>query len=336
MTSEKKCMGCGVLLQDENILQEGYTTSLENDICQRCFRMKNYGEYQMIAKSNEEYLSILRSVGETKDLVLYITDLLNVDKDIEVVRRLVPNKMILVLNKKDALPKSVKEEKLIQYFKNMNLNFEEIIVVSVNKNYNIDYLLKRIKYYQTSKNVYAIGHTNAGKSSLINKLIKNYSNKTQEITMSPLPSTTLNTITIEINDYLTLIDTPGLIDSGSILNIVDTRMVKKISPVKEIKPKTYQIRKNQSILIENLVRVDYIDGVKNSFTLYVSNDLKVKRLLNSSNKDDLRNLNKTSYQVKYGEDLVVSGLGFIKMVDKCQIDVYIDQNVDTFLRKNLI
>lgn len=336
MTSEKKCMGCGVILQDENVLQEGYTTSLENDICQRCFRMKNYGEYQMIAKSNEEYLSILKSVGETKDLVLYITDLLNVDKDIEKIRQLVPNKMILVLNKKDALPKSVKEEKLIQYFKNMNLNFEEIIVVSVNKNYNIDYLLKRIKYYQTSKNVYAIGHTNAGKSSLINKLIKNYSDKTQEITMSPLPSTTLNTIKIEINDYLTLIDTPGLIDSGSILNIVDTKMVKKISPVKEIKPKTYQIRKNQSIIIEDFLRIDYVDGVRNSFTLYVSNDLKVKRLLNSNNKDDLKDLNKTNYQVKYGEDLVVSGLGFIKMVDKCEIDVYIDQNVDTFLRKNLI
>lgn len=336
MTSEKKCMGCGVLLQDENVLQEGYTTSLENDICQRCFRMKNYGEYQMIAKSNEEYLSILKSVGETKDLVLYITDLLNIDKDIEKMRQLVPNKMILVLNKKDALPKSVKEEKLVQYFKDMNLEFEEIIVVSVNKNYNIDYLLKRIKYYQTSKNVYAIGHTNAGKSSLINKLIKNYSDKTQEITMSPLPSTTLSTITIEINDYLTLIDTPGLIDGGSILNIVDSKMVKKISPVKEIKPKTYQIRKNQSIVIEDFLRIDYVDGVKNSFTLYISNDLKVKRFLNSSNKEDLKDLNKTTYQVKYGEDLVVSGLGFIKMVDKCEIDVYIDQNVDTFLRKNLI
>lgn len=336
MTSEKKCMGCGVLLQDENVLQEGYTTSLENDICQRCFRMKNYGEYQMIAKSNEEYLSILKSVGETKDLVLYITDLLNIDKDIEKMRQLVPNKMILVLNKKDALPKSVKEEKLVQYFKDMNLEFEEIIVVSVNKNYNIDYLLKRIKYYQTSKNVYAIGHTNAGKSSLINKLIKNYSDKTQEITMSPLPSTTLSTITIEINDYLTLIDTPGLIDGGSILNIVDSKMVKKISPIKEIKPKTYQIRKNQSIVIEDFLRIDYVDGVKNSFTLYISNDLKVKRFLNSSNKEDLKDLNKTTYQVKYGEDLVISGLGFIKMVDKCEIDVYIDQNVDTFLRKNLI
>lgn len=336
MTSEKKCLGCGVVLQDENILQEGYTTSLENDICQRCFRMKNYGEYQMIAKSNEEYLSILKSVGETKDLVLYITDLLNIDKDIAEVRKALPNKMILVLNKKDALPKSVKEEKLIQYFKDMDLNFEEIIVVSVNKNYNIDYLLKRIKFYQTSKTVYAVGHTNAGKSSLINKLIKNYSDKTQELTMSPLPSTTLNTITIEINDYLTLIDTPGLVDQGSILNIVDSKMVKKISPVKEIKPKTYQVRKNQSIIIEDFLRVDYIDGVKNSFTLYVSNALKVKRLLNSNNRDDLKDLNKTTYHVKYGEDLVISGLGFIKMVDKCEIDVYIDQNVDTFLRKNLI
>ena len=336
MTSEKKCMGCGVVLQDENILQEGYTTSLENDICQRCFRMKNYGEYQTVAKSNDEYLYILQSVGETKDLVLYITDLLNVDKDIEEVRKALPNKMILVLNKKDALPKSVKEEKLIQYFKDMNLDFEEIIVVSVNKNYNIDYLLKRIKFYQTSKNVYAVGHTNAGKSSLINKLIQNYSDKTQELTMSPLPSTTLNTITIEINDYLTLIDTPGLIDNGSILNVVDSKMVKKISPVKEIKPKTYQIRKNQSIIIEDFIRIDYVDGVKNSFTLYVSNALKVKRLLNASNRDDLKNLNKTTYQVKYGEDLVISGLGFVKMVDKCEIDVYIDQNVDTFLRKNMI
>ena len=336
MNEDKYCIGCGVKLQDSNMLFDGYTADLSNDICSRCFRLKNYGEYQMIAKSNEEYLSILKSVGETKDLVLYITDLLNVDKDMEEIRKAIPNKMILVLNKKDALPKSVKEEKLIQYFKDMNLDFEEIIVVSVNKNYNIDYLLKRIKFYQTSKNVYAVGHTNAGKSSLINKLIQNYSDKTQELTMSPLPSTTLNTITIEINDYLTLIDTPGLIDNGSILNVVDPKMVKKISPVKEIKPKTYQIRKNQSIIIEDFIRIDYVDGVKNSFTLYVSNALKVKRLLNASNRDDLKNLNKTTYQVKYGEDLVISGLGFVKMVDKCEIDVYIDQNVDTFLRKNMI
>ena len=336
MNDEKRCQGCGVLLQNENILQEGYTTNLENDICQRCFRMKNYGEYQVVTKSNEEYLKILKSVSETKDLVLYITDLLNLEKDLDEIRNMFTNKMILILNKKDVFPKSVKEEKLIKYLENKGVHFEEIIVISVIKNYNIDYLLKRIKFHQTSKNVYVVGHTNAGKSSLINKLIKNYSDSSQELTMSPLPSTTLNTVKIDINEHLTLIDTPGLVDNGSILNQVDQKMVKKISARKEIKPRTYQLRKNQSIIIEDLVRIDYIEGEKNSFTLFISNDLKVRRLLNLFNNDELKDKNKITYNMKYDEDLVVSGLGFVKVVDKGTINIYIDKDVDTFIRKSLI
>ena len=337
MNNDKKCAGCGVLLQDQNVLQEGYTTSLDNDICQRCFKMKNYGEYQVVTKSNDEYLEILKEVSKTNDLVLYVTDLLNLEKDIEKIKEVITNKTILVLNKKDVLPKSVKEHKLIDYLKSKGINFEEVVVISVNKNYNIDYLLSKIQEHQTSYNVYVVGHTNAGKSSLINKLIKNYSeNDTQELTMSPLPSTTLNTIKIEINKYLTLIDTPGLIDTGSILNYVDEKMVKKISPKKEIKPRTYQLRKNQSIVIEDLVRIDYVEGDKNSFTLFISNDLKVRRLLNLFNNDELKNKNKETFNLKYDEDIVINGLGFIKVVNKGTVDLYIDKNVDTFTRKSLI
>lgn len=337
MDNGKKCTGCGVLLQDQNILQEGYTTSLDNDVCQRCFKMKNYGEYQVVTKSNEEYLEILKEVSKTNDLVLYVTDLLNLEKDIEDIRKIITNKMILVLNKKDVLPKSVKENKLIDYLKSKDIVFEEVIVISVNKNYNIDYLLSKIQEHQTSYNVYVVGHTNAGKSSLINKLIKNYSeNDTRELTMSPLPSTTLNTVSIEINKYLTLIDTPGLVDTGSILNFVDEKMVKKISPKKEIKPRTYQLRKNQSIVIEDLVRIDYVEGERNSFTLFISNELKVKRLLNLFNNEELKDKNKETYNLKYDEDIVINGLGFIKVVNKGTVDVYIDKNVDTFTRKSLI
>ena len=336
MNNEKRCKGCGVLLQDENLLQEGYTTNLENDLCQRCFRMKNYGEYQVITKSNSEYIEILKEVGKTKDLVIYITDLLNLEKNISEIRTIIPNKMILVLNKMDVLPKSVKEEKLKRYLANIDVNFEEIIVISTEKNYNIDYLLKRIKFFQTSKNVYVVGHTNAGKSSLINKLIKNYSNNPQELTMSPLPSTTLNMVNIEINEHLNLIDTPGLVDAGSSLNHVTPDMVKKISAKKEIKPRTYQLRKNQSIIIEDLVRIDYVEGDRNSFTVFISNDLKVRRLLNLFNNEELKDKNKITYNMKYDEDLAISGLGFIKIVNKGVIDVYIDKDVDTFTRKSLI
>ena len=331
----KKCLGCGVELQDENMLLDGYTVNLENDLCQRCFRLKNYGEYQATTKTNEEYQQILEAVGKTKDLVVYVTDVLNVEQDLYDIRKFLPNKILLVLNKRDVIPKSVKDEKLIQYFKDKYDFFNDIVVVSCEKNMNIDHLLNRIKFFQVTKQVYVVGHTNAGKSSLINKLIKNYSDSKQELTISPLPSTTLNLINIEINDYLTIIDTPGLIDEGSVTNYVDNELLKIITPKKEIKTKTYQLRRGQSIIIGDLVRIDYVDGEKNSFTLYISNDIKTKRII-SSRHDDLKNLAKRTYQLPFNQDIVIKGLGFIKVVNRGVVDIYLNQRVETFLRDNLI
>ena len=336
MSNEKKyCIGCGVLLQDENMTMEGYTTSIENDICSRCFRMKNYGEYQIVTKSNEDYIDILKSVNKTNDLVLYIVDLLNLERDLKYIRNYINNKVILVLSKRDVLPKSVKDDKLIDYFKKMDLDYQDMIVVSPNKNYNIDALLLMIKKYKTSKNVYVVGHTNVGKSTLINKLMKNYSDNECELTISPLPSTTLNKISIKLSDDLMLIDTPGLIDRGNIVNYVDPLLLKKINPKKEIKPKTYQIKKGQCLIIGGLIRVDYQEGGKNSFTVFMSNDLKVQRF-NMSRQQALKDLYPNELNVLYHEDIVVNGLGFIKVVEKADVAVYADKNVEVYTRRSLI
>ena len=40
--------------------------------------------------------------------------------------------------------------------------------------------------------------------------------------------------------------------------------------------------------------------------------------------------------MKYDEDLVINGLGFVKIVDKGVIDLYIDKEIDTFTRRSLI
>ena len=223
------CTGCGVLLQDDNITEEGYTTNIENKLCRRCFRLKNYGEYQMITKSNDEYISILEDVSRTRSLVLYVVDVLNLEKDFNDIRKYIKNKIVLVINKKDALPKSVSDEKIIEFVKEQDIDFLDIIVVSSFKNYNIDYLLERVIKLKKTKRVFVVGHTNSGKSTMINRIINNHSLNTDELTISPLPSTTLNTVEIKISDELTLTDTPGLVDHENIINHVDTKMLKKIS-----------------------------------------------------------------------------------------------------------
>ena len=156
-----------------------------------------------------------------------------------------------------------------------------------------------------------------------------------ELTMSSLPSTTLNKVEIDINDYLTLIDTPGLVESGSIINQISEDKLKYIIPRKEIKPKTYQIKEGECIIIDDMVRIDLEAGARNSFTVYCSNDLDVRRL-NGLKHEELKDLNKTEFSINHYEDLVINGLGFIKIVDPCKISVYIDQKVDIFKRKSLI
>ena len=59
----KKCFGCGVILQNENILNIGYTPNLENNYCMRCFKVKNYGEVTCIDANTEDYINILKSIG---------------------------------------------------------------------------------------------------------------------------------------------------------------------------------------------------------------------------------------------------------------------------------
>lgn len=330
---DKHCIGCGIKLQNSNILFEGYTIDLSNDLCSRCFRITNYGEYQLVSKSNEENIEILKSIGNTKDLVLYIVDLLNIPKNINMIREYMDNRIILVLTKRDVLPKSINEEKLVKYFEKSGLKYEDIIIISSNKNYNIDELLLMIKKYKSSKNIYVVGNTNVGKSTLINKMIKNYRGEEQILTISPLPSTTLNKIEIKISDDITLIDTPGFIDRGNILNYMSAEEIKKISTKKEIKTVTHQVRDGQTIIVDDIFSIDYIEGGKNSLTFFMSNNLNIKKIY----KKDNENLKtKRTLEVGYLQDIVFNGLGFIKVIDKCKVDIFIESNIEVFVRDSLI
>ena len=71
------------------------------------------------------------------------------------------------------------------------------------------------------------------------------------------------------------------------------------------------------------------------FTFFMSNDLKLKRVTTSKN-EDMKELNSRVIDVGYNEDLVIDGLGFIKITEKCKVSVYINKDTDVFVRESLI
>ena len=325
-----KCIGCGIELQNKDINKLGYIDDLSKEICTRCFRLTNYGEYKEVSLNNNDYLKIIDNIPNTS-LVIYTTDILSLN--IELTKKF--KKVILVLTKKDIFPTSAKEYKIIDKIKNKYPNIIEIIPISSIKNYNIDYLYNRIIKHSNNKEIYIIGYTNSGKSTLINKLIKNYSDNENEkrITVSMYPQTTLDKVKIKLNN-LTIIDTPGLIDNNNIINYVEKAELKKILPKSPIRPKTCQINGKGSILIDKYVRIDYDTNIKNSIVIYASNHLKVN--FNSINNDKLKELKKYAFNIDKNKDLVIPGLCFIKITDKIKLNIYISEKIKPYIRDNII
>ena len=323
-----KCNGCGAIFQTENKEKEGYVEDLNSKLCERCFRIRNYNEYQTIVKDNNDFINILKKINETNSLVVLVVDVLNINKDVKKIADYLSNDILLVYTKMDLMPSSIHDEKILSY----DIGFKPIdkIVVSANKNYNLDEFYEMIYSYKKDKDVYFVGYSNVGKSTLINKIIYNYSDIDYSITTSNLPSTTIDLIDIKLNDELTIMDTPGVLETGNIINMIDGKTLKNIEPKRRIKPLTYQIKGKQYINIHDLVYLEFEDD--NDITIYASNSLEIERVFKPiSNEFETREV-----EVDYNSDLVILGLGFIKVKNKCKIKINTFDELEIFNRSNLI
>ena len=191
-----KCHGCGIELQNFDNKLLGYTKNLDSDLCERCFRIKHYNDYQKVIKDNNWVFSILKSI-KPNALVVLVIDIINIPLDFSFLKNL-KNDILLVFSKADLLPSEMYDQKLEKIANSLNINYVNKMLVSANKNYNLDELMFKIKTLKKSDDVYFIGYSNSGKSTLLNKIIYNYTSLDLTITTSLLPSTTLDLINIPI------------------------------------------------------------------------------------------------------------------------------------------
>lgn len=361
----KKCEGCGVQLQDKNQAQSGYVVSIDHDLCQRCFKLINYNEYHTHYLNSSYFYELLVSKIKKNNLIVLIIDLFDINASLnkELLKLIKNNNIVVVTTKRDLILKSAKDNKLKrnlkQYLETYNLNIKDIIIASALKKYQVDEVLDAILKYYNNKDVYIVGITNVGKSSIINALINSIENDKAMITTSNYPGTTLDFIKIPIDDHNFLIDTPGIVEEKQIIHYLSIEDYKYIQNKSEVKARNYQLEAQQAVFIGGLVCFCFLEGEKSSFNFFVNNKIKLHRTklenietLYDEHIDDNLLIPKYEEELLFKDfkrhvfylekekekfDIVIDGLGWITFEAKGQeIEIYAHKKVGIKLRKAII
>ena len=363
------CIGCGAAIQTTDKEQAGFTPSsaLEKGLetgqlyCQRCFRLRHYNEISDVNISDDDFIKLLHEVGESDALVVNVIDIFDFNGSVipGLSRFVSGNDVLLVGNKKDILPKSVKDGKVTQWLTEraheVGLRPVDVVLTSAQNKQAIKELMDKIESHRKGRDVYVVGVTNVGKSTLINAIIQEITGDKDIITTSRFPGTTLDKIEIPLDDGSYLFDTPGIIHRHQMAHYLTAKNLKYISPKKEIKPKTYQLNPEQTLFLAGLGRFDFISGERQGFTAFFENTLDLHRtklagaddfyqkhagtlLVPPSSQElaDFPKLVRHEFSIKEKTDIVFSGLGWIRVNDKAKIAAWAPKGVDVVIRKAII
>lgn len=304
------CFGCGAKLQYSNKDAKGYVPENKlNDAkyCMRCFKLMHYGVNinDTVPKRVEEILYLVNSDDK---FTIFMCDFLSLSDKIINIYNKIKGKKLLLVSKIDVIPKDIKIDTIRKYIMN-NYKVNNVRFVSSVNGYGIDSLIN----YLITNNIresYILGETNSGKSTLINNILDAFDSKLTKTTISSSKNTTLDFIRLNVNNNLTIIDSPGFVTDSYEVNCP----LKKV-----IKPLTYQMKDGEVLKIDKF----YLKfSIATSITIYSAYDLEIKKYY----KDDIS----FTYNEKINSncDVVIYGLGFINVKNECTICV---SNIDSSL-----
>lgn len=366
----KYCVGCGIELQGEDKTKQGFLPKsvLEKEdgkalYCQRCFKIKNYGEYIPVELKREDYRKEVQEAIKGVDAVLAVFDAIDFEGsfDYEILDILREMDSIVVLNKVDLIPGEKHPSEVADWIK-YRLGEEgiaplDIAIVSSKKDYGISGIYKKINhFYPDGAKVAVLGVTNVGKSSIINRVVGK-----DIATESKYPGTTLKSSKKKLtNANITLIDTPGLIPEGRFSDLVCEKCNLSIVPSMEISRKTYKEGKDRVIFIGGLVRIQITGNNEYNpiFSVYASKEVsyhdtnleKAKEFIESGRTDLFyppceecaeklkdEKIITEKFVVESGEELVFKGFAWLSVKrGPLEIEVTYPEKGEIILRKAFI
>ncbi|MFA6627855.1 MAG: ribosome biogenesis GTPase YqeH [Bacilli bacterium] len=363
------CIGCGAIIQTDNpqvpgyIHPDVYKAHQDDFYCERCYVLQHYNTNIPFPHDPHAFFESMQEVKRGKGLVVLLLSMFDLEGTlIPNIKEMVGGKdILLVINKFDLMMKSIRKSKIMhsvnQFVKDNGLVAQDVLLMSSLYEEDVEHFIDVMNELRHGKNVYFIGTTNVGKSTLVNQIIHHYTKEDAVITVSNTINTTLGNIHIPLDDHSDLVDTPGWLNESSLIHYLSKEHLEIITPNRFIRPKTYQLSPEQTLFIQGIVRIDFLEGDRSTFVTYLKNDLLIHRtkLENATafyekHRDDLLKIPDVEERARLGSqihldysfnnnekmDLTIQGLGFITIFGRGRIRVFTFQHVKVGFRKALI
>lgn len=229
--SDITCPGCGAHFHCKDPSIPGYIPSerftsvtknqLRQSLCQRCNLMENYNICLNVRSTEEEFDKLITTINEDHSLIILVVDLTDIRNSImSQFFKLIqyPARHIYVVgNKIDSIPmdetgylKRIRTT-LFKECENAGLNkrknIKYVSVISAKTGYGIEDLISHLMVdWKYKGNVYLLGNTNVGKSTLFNALLQSdyCKSRAREVihraSVSVWPGTTISTLKFPITN----------------------------------------------------------------------------------------------------------------------------------------
>jgi ribosome biogenesis GTPase A len=374
----RRCYGCGAILQSKDPKKEGYivdgallNTSLDRVLfCDKCYHESSFNLAPHEPDINSDMLLMLEDAAASDALIVYVVDIFSFEASFssKLTSIIKSNKILVIANKRDLLPSSVEDDKLVEYVAHrfraasLPVTKEQVVLTSLTGGSDISKLTKRIDEERRRHDVYIIGAVGAGKSLFFSSFLRTFSNASgKDIVTEKYPGTSLRVMQIPLDGSSSLYDTPGTSVDNSVISKINMSSVSQLFNNEPVKANSFALEKGSAILIGGLAIIEQVDSpnkrenIKAYFGAGVSlkkvpgsHDCKeefIKQIDKGSSHPIISSLKsikdmdvfEISVEEKGSRDIGIEGLGWICFEGNNQTwRVYVPKGVSTYSSRSKI
>ena len=351
-----RCYHCGAILQCEKPEEKGYivpeslnrATPIQIIYCDKCFEtMKAFNNSELNQDVDQGVLKILNDAYATDAYIIWVVDLFSFNGTLnsEIANKVKKLNLTVIGTKRDLFPSSVKDESLVAYinerFGEYGIKPKTVRLIGGNK-FDAKELISAMNAARKGHDVYMIGNITSGKTSIINKALKGYENKTsRQIKTIKYPGTQLDVLEIPLSRSSFFYELPGISQNTSAAGKLEKDVVKQIVPKKALKVTQKVMAPGDALMVGSLAAFEVLKGKQTAYKFYAAEAVETRKVSLKKLDDEIkennvrRSIRPVSERLvsfldydmfeyamendKKWHDIAIEGLGWLSFVAQGQI-----------------